>query len=507
MTFRLITGGSAAVFCTVFAQTALADVSPRDVWAYWQDYMTSTGYEVSGTEQMSGNTLTITDITLSMPVPEDQGSMTIVIPSVSLTGNSEGTVSAEFPSPMPVRVTVDAADDGDGSGDLLITHTGTSMLISGDPSAMTYTHSSDETTMALSNLTVDREAIPPEDLSFSVVMTGTSGTSQVTRTGMRSFDQLFRAQSLSYDIKFDDPESDDKGAFTGELLGLEMTAIGAIPLELDTGNMAAALQAGMNVKGNFSYESGSGNIEGTGEGESFSATSSSQGGTIAIGLDAQNLTYDVTSKNSAVDITTQQLPFPVSVEMAETAMNLAMPVGKSDDPQDFAMGLVLRDFIMSDMIWGLFDPAGALPRDPATISLDLTGKAKLDVDIMDPAATAALDGTEAPGELHEVTINELLVSMIGARLSGNGAFTFDNTDLQTFPGMPRPEGFVELALTGANALLDKLIEMGFVSANDAMGARMMMGMFAVPGEGEDSLKSRIEINGQGQILANGQRIR
>ena len=49
--------------------------------------------------------------------------------------------------------------------------------------------------------------------------------------------------------------------------------------------------------------------------------------------------------------------------------------------------------------------------------------------------------------------------------------------------------------------------MGFVSANDAMGARMMMGMFAVPGEGEDSLKSRIEINGQGQILANGQRIR
>ena len=74
MTFRLITGGSAAVFCTVFAQTALADVSPRDVWAYWQDYMTSTGYEVSGTEQMSGNTLTITDITLSMPVPEDKAS-------------------------------------------------------------------------------------------------------------------------------------------------------------------------------------------------------------------------------------------------------------------------------------------------------------------------------------------------------------------------------------------------------------------------------------------------
>ena len=106
-----------------------------------------------------------------------------------------------------------------------------------------------------------------------------------------------------------------------------------------------------------------------------------------------------------------------------------------------------------------------------------------------------------------MTTNDLLVSMIGAKLTGTGAFTFDNADMQTFPGMPRPEGFVELALTGANAVLDKLIQMGFVSDNDAMGARMMMGMFAVPGEGEDSLKSRIEINEQGQVLANGQRIR
>ena len=66
---------------------------------------------------------------------------------------------------------------------------------------------------------------------------------------------------------------------------------------------------------------------------------------------------------------------------------------------------------------------------------------------------------------------------------------------------------MDLSLTGANGLLDKLIEMGFVSSQDAMGARMMMGMLAVPGEGPDSLKSKIEINEQGQILANGQRLK
>jgi hypothetical protein len=34
----------------------------------------------------------------------------------------------------------------------------------------------------------------------------------------------------------------------------------------------------------------------------------------------------------------------------------------------------------------------------------------------------------------------------------------------------------------------------------------MMGLFARPGEGPDSLVSKIEVNAQGHVLANGQRI-
>ena len=55
--------------------------------------------------------------------------------------------------------------------------------------------------------------------------------------------------------------------------------------------------------------------------------------------------------------------------------------------------------------------------------------------------------------------------------------------------------------------LDKLIEMGLVSDQDAMGARMMMSMFAVPGSEPDTLSSTIEVNEQGHVLANGQRIK
>lgn len=84
--------------------------------------------------------------------------------------------------------------------------------------------------------------------------------------------------------------------------------------------------------------------------------------------------------------------------------------------------------------------------------------------------------------------------------------TFDWTDFTTIPGIARPEGSVDVNISGADALMDTLTAMGLLTDEDTMGARMMMGIFAEP-TGEDSLRSVLEINDQGHILANGQRIR
>jgi len=186
-------------------------------------------------------------------------------------------------------------------------------------------------------------------------------------------------------------------------------------------------------------------------------------------------------------------------------LKIDAPVSASEDQQDFSFLLKMRDFTMSDMIWSMLDPSAVLPRDPATIVLDLSGKAKVLVNYLDPTVVENMDSP--PGELNALKINELLVSAAGTKLSGTGDFTFDNSDLASFDGMPAPTGIANLELSGANGLMDKLIQMGLISDSDAMGARMMMGMLAVPAEGEDSLKSEIEITGDGQILANGQRIK
>jgi hypothetical protein len=54
--------------------------------------------------------------------------------------------------------------------------------------------------------------------------------------------------------------------------------------------------------------------------------------------------------------------------------------------------------------------------------------------------------------------------------------------------------------------MGKLVEMGLVPQDQIMGVQMMMGMFAVPA-GEDAYTSKLEVKADGQVLANGQRLK
>jgi len=110
-----------------------------------------------------------------------------------------------------------------------------------------------------------------------------------------------------------------------------------------------------------------------------------------------------------------------------------------------------------------------------------------------------------PGQLETLNLNDLLVSFGGAEISGTGALAFDNTDTVTYGGMPKPIGTIDLAINGANGLMDKLVQAGLIPEDQVMMGRMMLGMFAVP-VGDDMLTSAIEFTADGGILANGQRV-
>jgi hypothetical protein len=111
-----------------------------------------------------------------------------------------------------------------------------------------------------------------------------------------------------------------------------------------------------------------------------------------------------------------------------------------------------------------------------------------------------------PVQLHALDVTELRLNAAGAEVTGNGALTFDNADTTTFPGMPMPAGKLDLKIVGANGLVDKLVQLGLLPEDQAMAARMMMGLFANAVEGsDDTLTSTLEFRDKG-LFVNGQRL-
>jgi hypothetical protein len=218
----------------------------------------------------------------------------------------------------------------------------------------------------------------------------------------------------------------------------------------------------------------------------------------------EGVAYDVAVTDLAADVTGSEMPFPFKMTAASYGFGLSAPVAPTDAPAPFSLKLDLTDVAVNNEIWAMVDPTAALPRDPATVRLDLSGAAQLDVALTDPAQMATM-GPGFPGKLQDLTLNELTIKAVGASVDGTGQFTFDNTDTTTFPGMPRPDGRIDLTVMGANGLIDKLVAMGLVPADQVMMGRMMLGMFAKD-VGNDTLESTIEVK-DGQVLANGQRIR
>jgi hypothetical protein len=72
--------------------------------------------------------------------------------------------------------------------------------------------------------------------------------------------------------------------------------------------------------------------------------------------------------------------------------------------------------------------------------------------------------------------------------------------------MPRPEGWANVKLMGINGFLEKAVKMGLIGSQQAMGAQMAIGMFALP-IGNDMMQTEVAIDKNGSVFANGQKLR
>ena len=488
--------GSGAVCAFLLGTTALhAEVTAEDVWKGMTDYYTALGQTVTtGAQEMQGDTLVITDAVFASEVPE--GSFTATFGEVRLRELGDGRVEVTLSNEVPIRMlskpqTGESVDMG-----MKVTQSGLTMIVSGTPTDTSYEVSAPELAVGVDGMSVDGNPVP---LTLNLKLTGSAGTYRMATEAGRKLSSRMTSEKLDFEVAAQDPEGKGDFSASGSLTGLSGTSDAMIPDGVDMTDMNAALQAGLAMSGDFAFSGGGYVMDFKDETDTMHAQSTGGGGTLTFRMSRDGLAYGGSGKDTAISMQVSALPMPIEVSLAETAFDIALPVSKAEAAQPFSALVKLVDLKVSDGLWEMFDPTSQLPRDPATLILDVAGAAKMAINIFDPKEAETIAGSP-PGALESLDIREVKVSAVGAELTGNGAMTFDNST-----GTPKPLGTVDMQLVGGNALIDKLVGMGLVPEDQAMGARMMMGLFAVP-TGEDQLSSKIEFKDDGGIYANGQRI-
>ena len=513
---------SAMAMAVLVAGPAMADVTPDQVWQSWVDYYEASGLKVTeGAREVSGNNLTVKDVTFAFSNKE--ATVNFVLPSVALEDAGSGTVKVVMSDTMSGTASIVDPDAGDTiemvfSGE----QKGNQMLVSGTPEEQKYDVSLPESKISLDKVkSSDVELNNVGSVNF-IDTTGTYAHSNTPES--KKIVQALKTAKVEVIANFDVPKTEhDAGGkvdFTASIEGLDITSDILMPTGVKLDDFAAALNAGAVMHATFlaGPYSGKGTIESQEDGapKNVSFDWVTDGFDLALNMAKEGLGYKGSSKGAKFNMTTDDLPFPISFANESAHFDIMFPVSKSDEEQPFKMAYGIAGLTISDQLWAMFDPQAVLPRDPATIDFDISGKAKVTADLLDPAAmdgsmndNAEQDDAEEPLGVErssgpdmpfvpsEVTLNKVYLNAVGAKVDMDGALTFSE------PAMD-PVGKINGTFEGVNALLNNLVQMGLVEAEEVQGYRMMLAMFAKPVEGQtDALRTELEFKEGGSIFANG----
>jgi len=481
--------GAMTLVAALMSGTASMALTTDEVWADWQAVMVGVGATVSAaTEVKDGKDLRLNGVTIAydggarvtmaelMLMSEDDGSVTIVPLDIAVTA-SEGVTLAIAQEGLMVTVYDDAGGTGYGVfADMLevtfsdITGSAgenTSGKVRIDGLVGQYDR---ETTAALMSMTAT-------DVSYDLTSVNSTLSLDQIQSGS------IKALDVATELRLPD--------------GIEL-------MQIETPQaFGDAVRNGLAFLGEIKQGASVSTIEDRSPMFPFSATITSTGGSTGVDLSAEGIMFGGDVQGVGFVMPPGTLPAEVSGSLDAMTFEFAMPVIANDPPGDYLYQMALKNLVLADSAWALFDPAGALPRTPADLEIDLGGTARIDlIELMNASETAQVPVVMP--ELLTMDINAMTLKLAGAAFAGTGAFTFDNS-MVAMGGPPMPVGKASVRLEGGNRMIDALMAMGVIGSDEALGARAMMGAFGRP-SGDDVLTSEIEAREGGSIFVNGQQV-
>ena len=485
---------------------ALADVTPEDVWENIQAANAALGIVVTGDTARDGASLVVTNAAATLTYPVIGGEARVTLPDMTMTDMGDGTVAMTTPQTYLLTVAADIPEeDGQLTLDIAISQSGEATLVTGDPGDVTYSSDVSSFDLLVNNMTMGDEVMDAMTLEFTSAGYATTTRVEVDGTVTMTSEGLNRA--AEYSMVMDLDGMSQESSTTGEEVASTFRLV--LPEGMNILDLTPAFQNGLSLAATVDSGPSSTSSTMTMDGELISQSSQDVGpSTTELTVDADGAR--MVFSGDAIAMTLQDqivMPMPLSFRAASLSGEFAMPLLARDEPQGFVYAIGFDGLEIDPVLWSMVDRGGSLQQTPIDLNINLSGDLDWGLNVPAIQELAAIDaGTPPPIGIESLDINDISVSALGASAEASGAFTFDMTDMATFGGFPRPEGSAVLNATGVNALIDQLVAAGLVPEDQAGMGRMMMGMFA-RSTGDDQLTSEVEINAEGHVLLNGERMR
>lgn len=484
----------ATVFCAALvaqsvAQPAAADLTPEGLWQAWQDRAAAAGHPLSA-EMDQGGTLGLDGLVFSRPL--GNGTITLGIGRLDLAQDG-ADVRATLPAGGTVTITATPGpDDPDGetiAAVLALGDTPLTATASGDAAAPVWTLAARTASLNLVSLT--RDGVPvPAAARFDLA--GLAGTlAGIGGGGPLSAD--LRADRLASDIDATDPATGDTIRNTATQSDTSLRAsLRDDPADPAAWSLNATLASGASEAVSLR----------TGPAGSFESDSRQDSATLALTMTETRTDYDARVSGLATTLSGSLLPAgPLGVAMETAQLALSLPAGPAAGVQSAAVALDLGGVMPGDRLWTLIDPMGVLTRAPFAATV----RAEADLASPEPGATAP-DGTPLPDLLpRALRIPEIALTHDAARVTGDGAFDLPAGPMG-IPDLAQATGALDLQAAGLNGVLERATTGGAMTMEQAMGAQMLLGMFATQGQG-DVFTTRIELMPGGGFSVNGTQVR
>ncbi|MEO1705308.1 MAG: hypothetical protein AAFR50_08225 [Pseudomonadota bacterium] len=513
---------SLALGLAVIGSPGWADVTAAEVWASWQSSLAAGGDGVELTTQAvreDGDNLIVegAELTFTPELEEEDGEVrfTISIGDILFDGRPDGTVAVTMEDMIPITVG-GIADTGEPfAARFAMALDGTEIIASGTPDALRQVSTSPALTLTLEEYT------PAEDINSIELTLSLENLAQESLREVGDPDRTkFSSSAASLSARFA-ADIEDDGSFSLSYASSDYSVAGAIalPPEADSDTEASDILANDAYGVRYETSTAAGFVSLAFDDSTLGGDVDFDGasGTVDISLGAANQSFSlekgaVTARSvtDGVDfaLRTDQVPVPVDINLGGAALSFTSPLSPRDEESDVQIGLEIRELAVDDFLWNLFDPGEVLPRDPASIIIDLVGQGRWLTDIFDETALATLGPDDLPGILSSAKIEALEISALGAGVEGEGSVSFDYTDLETFDGLPAPDGALSATISGVSGLIDNLVMLGLLPEEQALGARFMLGVFTTPvPDADDTVTTELSVLPDGQVFANGQRIR